>query len=220
MKTIAVAGGSGYTGKRLLPLLDQEKVRVLLRPGTAASEEWRDDARVVGVDCMSADALERELVGVDEIVCLVGTTRARFEEGISYESVDYGIPAALAEAGRRTGVKKLHLLSSVGANLKAMSSYFRWKGKAEQVVRESGLTWTITRPGPIVGAGRRVLQVSDLFAVPASFIPGVSGLGRRMRSIDAGDLARVFVRLVRTDEHDNQILEGKLLHEVAGKATG
>lgn len=212
MKTIAIAGASGYTGGRLLPLLTDAKIKILLRPETAARDPWKGDARVAGTDCMNAAALEPHLNGVDEIVCLVGTTRGQFKEGISYETVDYGIPAALAQAGKRAGVKKMHLLTSVGAG--GMGAYLQTKKRAEDALRASGLTWTIVRPSGITGPGRPWFRFGDAFVAPALLVPGLKNRAWKYHSIPADRLAAIFATLTRTDEYDNRILEGEILQKM------
>ena len=116
MGTTAYAGISGYTGQRVLPQLGPT-AKLLLRPSTA--KKWTD-ARVVSVDLLDEAALEQALAGVETIVCLVGTTRAQFapardgEHPVNYDTVDVGIPRALANAGKRAGAKRFVLLSSFG----------------------------------------------------------------------------------------------------------
>ena len=213
MKTIAVAGGSGYTGMRLLPMLTDAKLKVLLRPGTAEKSPWNARADTVACDLMSAESLESKLTDVDEIVCLVGTTRAQFKEGISYETVDWGIPKALAEAGHRAGVKKMHLLTSVGAG-NPVGAYLAYKQRAENSLRDSGLTWTIVRPSGITGQGRPWFRALDPFFKVGTAIPGLKNSSWRYHSIPAERLAAIFATLTRTDEYDNRVLEGEILQKM------
>ncbi|MFI5298268.1 MAG: NAD(P)H-binding protein, partial [Polyangiales bacterium] len=114
---LAIAGISGFTGRRVLPLLEGPEAkgatsRLLLRKKTAATAPWSGDPRVVGVDLLDETALAIALAGVDTLVCLVGTTRAQFrpatttEPEVSYETVDIGIPRAMARAGANVGAKR------------------------------------------------------------------------------------------------------------------
>lgn len=213
MKTIAIAGGSGYTGVRLLPLLSDAKLKILLRPGTAEKSPWAERDDVAPCDLMNPESLEPKLTDVDEIICLVGTTRKQFREGISYETVDWGIPKALAEAGHRAGVKKMHLLTSVGAG-NPTGSYLAYKQRAENSLRDSGLIWTIVRPSGIVGPGRPWFRFADPFLKIATHIPGLSKNAWRFHSLEADRLAAIFATLTRTDEYDKRILEGEILQKM------
>ncbi len=213
MKSIAVAGISGYTGKRLLPLLTDCNLKLLIRPSTAAKAPWKGDARVAAVECNDAKALEPHLRGVDEIVCIVGTTRAQFKDGNSYEAVDIGIPRALAQAGKKAGVKKIHLLTSVGAG-SGVGAYLKAKKEAEDAVRGSGLVYTIIRPSGIVGQGRRAFQVGDVLISPFTRVPGLKSAAWKYHSIPAERLAAVFATLTRTDQYDGKTLEGEILQKM------
>ncbi|MEW6776244.1 MAG: NAD(P)H-binding protein [Bdellovibrionota bacterium] len=212
MKTIAIAGASGYTGKRLVPLLKDAKLKLFLRPETASKSPWKENPATVAVSCMDPAALEPHLKGVDEIICVVGTTRSQFREGISYETVDIGIPRALAQAGKKAGVKKIHLLTSAGAG--GMGAYMKAKKKAEDAVTGSGLTYTIVRPSGITGEGRRFFQAADVLFKPLVHVPGISDSAWKYVSIPAERLAGIFATLTRTDQYDNQVLQGEILQKM------
>ena len=220
---IAIAGISGYTGRRVLPLLDAEKVeaKLLLRPSTAKRAPWKDDPRVVGVDLLDERALEPALRGVDTIVCLVGTTRARFspakdgEHAINYENVDIGIPRALANAGKRAGARRFVLLSSYG--ISAPGAYPAAKRQAEEAVRGSGLDVAILRPSMIVGPGRTRNKATDVFTWLVW--PFSRGAASDMHSIDVELLARSIVRLARAETWHQDVFGGRDLRVIGAEAT-
>jgi uncharacterized protein YbjT (DUF2867 family) len=217
--TIAIAGISGYTGQRVLPLVGEE-ARFLLRPSTAKKAPWSADARTIGVDLLDEAALEEVLRrdNVETIVCLVGTTKAQFapakdgEHEVSYETVDVGIPRALAHAGKRAGAKRFVLLSSAGIE-KGPGAYPAAKRRAEAAVRESGLSWVILRPSFIAGPGRAAGKALDVLWAPVKLFS--RGTADDWRSIDAADLAKAVVSVARSTEHDGQILYGRVLHALA-----
>ncbi|MGZ3423160.1 MAG: SDR family oxidoreductase [Polyangiales bacterium] len=217
--SIAIAGISGYTGQRALPLFGED-ARFLLRPSTAKKPPWSEDRRTIGVDLLDEAALEKVLAEhqVETIVCLVGTTKAQFqpakngEHEVSYETVDVGIPRALANAGKRAGAKRFVLLSSAGID-SGPGAYADAKRRAEKAVRDSGLAWTIIRPSFIVGPGRAAAKALDVFWAPVKLFS--RGTADDWRSIDATDLAKAVVAVARSSEHDGQILHGRALHALA-----
>ena len=215
---IAVAGISGYTGLRLLPLLGED-VRFLMRPSTARKDPWRTDPRTISVDLLDVKALESALKGVDTIVCLVGTTRAQFrpakdgEPEVSYETVDIGIPRALSIAGKRAGCKRFVLLGSYGTD--SPGAYPAAKRAAEAAVKDSGLAWVFLRPSFIVGPGRAAPKALDVVWAPVRLF--AKGVADDMRSFDVEDLARVIDKVAQSNEWDGQILSGRQLHAILGK---
>jgi uncharacterized protein YbjT (DUF2867 family) len=218
---VAVAGITGYTGQRLLPLLsrDPAEVRLLMRPSSAKREPWASDPRVVGVDLLDETALEQALAGVSVIVSLVGTTKAQFapakdgEHAVSYATVDVGIPAALARAGKRAGAKRFVLLTSNGIE-STPGAYAAAKRQAEALVKESGLAWVMVRPSFIVGPGRAAPRALDLFWAPVRLL--AKATADDWRSIDVAVLARAIHALLASDAHDGTAVTGRALHTLGG----
>jgi uncharacterized protein YbjT (DUF2867 family) len=216
---VAIAGITGYTGQRLLPLLpaDPAAVRLLLRPSTAKRAPWAADPRVVAVDLLDEAALEAALAGVQVIVSLVGTTKAQFsrardgEHAVSYETVDIGIPAALAQAGRRAGAKRFVLLTSNGIE-STPGAYAEAKRRAEALVKASGLACVVVRPSFIVGPGRAAPKALDLFWAPVRLLARATA--DDWRSIDVTVLARAIHALIQSDAHDGTIVTGRALHSL------
>lgn len=214
MGTTAFAGISGYTGQRVLPDVAPD-AKLLLRPSTA--KKWTDP-RVVSVDLLDETALTAALDGIETIVCLVGTTKAQFapardgEHAVNYDTVDIGIPRALANAGKRAGCKRFVLLSSYGIE-KSPGAYPAAKREAEAAVRASGLSWAILRPSFIVGPGRAAPRALDVVWAPVRLF--ARGFADDMRSIKAEDLARAVVRVAESAEWDGRVLQGRELHAIA-----
>jgi uncharacterized protein YbjT (DUF2867 family) len=221
MRTIAIAGISGFTGRRMLPLLaDDGAVKLLLRPRTAGAAPWSTDARVVGVDLLDEAALGRALAGVDTLVSLVGTTRAQFraatatEPEVSYETVDIGIPRALARAGAAVGCKRFVLLTSWGIG--GPGPYTAAKREAEAAVTASGLEAVFVRPSFIVGEGRASGRSFDPFIRAVGLV--ARGWAEDARSIDAGDLAKAILTIARADDWSawrGRGVTGRELHALA-----
>ena len=78
------------------------------------------------------------------------------------ETMDFGGAAKLVEAAEDRGVHRYLMLSSMGAGdpeagSEAMRPYLRAKARADERLRESGLDYTIVRPGSLTdeeGTGR------------------------------------------------------------------
>jgi uncharacterized protein YbjT (DUF2867 family) len=195
-----IAGASGYTGQAMLEEFSRLETEWTPRPHA------RTAGKIPGaVVCAPTDvaALSDGMRGCDAVVQLIGTVRARFDEG-DYEAIDYGTTVALGQAAKAAGVPRLLLLSSVGAG-SPRGRYLQVKRKTEAWVEESGLEYTIVRPSFIVGPGRRAAQIFGTLAYP---IPA-------FRAVEVHELARVFIHaLERRDEVRNQILEGRSLWQL------
>jgi uncharacterized protein YbjT (DUF2867 family) len=72
--------------------------------------------------------------------------RKRFGKGDTYETSDVGTTRRLVDAAREAGtIDHVVLLSSVGAGL-GVGAYLEAKARAENLVRTSGVPFTIFRP--------------------------------------------------------------------------
>ena len=105
-------------------------------------------------DLADTPKLIAALRGCTTVVQLIGTMRDRFERGDTYETSDIGTTVQLIAAAQQAGVDHLVLLSSVGAG-RPVGAYLNAKAKAESLVRDSGIPWTIFRPSALEGGERK-----------------------------------------------------------------
>jgi NADH dehydrogenase len=71
----------------------------------------------------------------------------------SYEKANVASTRSVVESAKRNGVKKLVLVSANGADETSSNRYYRTKGQAETLVRESGLPFTVLRAPLLLGPG-------------------------------------------------------------------
>lgn len=88
--------------------------------------------------------------------------------------------AAVVEAARRAGVRKIVMLSFLRARPVCGSAYHETKWEAEQIVRSSGLDYTVLKAGMVYGRGDHMV---DHLTRLAKTIPLAATVGLRERSI-------------------------------------
>jgi len=184
---VLVAGAHGKTARRLVRMLvdDGHEVRGLVRKREQMPDVEADGAEPVLVDLEEeeveggvGDAVE----GCDAIVFAAGAGPG--SGAARKETMDYGGAAKLIEAAKKRGVRRYLMLSSMGAGnpeggSEAMQPYLFAKARADERLVESGLDYTIIRPGGLTneeGTGR---------------IEAAQTLGRRGQ-ISRDDVARTF----------------------------
>ncbi len=129
MKKIAVAGGTGWVGRRVV-----ESVRAL-------GAEPVVIARSTGVDLTTGTGLEEALAGVDAVIDvsnIVTQSRRRATEFFEAST------RHLLRAEERRGVGHHVLLSIVGIDRVGLG-YYQAKLAQEEFVRHSEVPWTILR---------------------------------------------------------------------------
>jgi uncharacterized protein YbjT (DUF2867 family) len=144
---ILIAGGTGTLGRRLAPLLTArgESVRVLARhAGAADTTPSGGRLEMVAGDIRDPVALRAALAGVDTVVSAVTGLGGR--DALGTKKVDRDGNRGLIAAAREARVGQFVLLSVHQAGPSHPIELFQDKWAAEELLRASGLEWTIVRP--------------------------------------------------------------------------
>lgn len=192
MTTIAITGGTGFVGKRLidLALVRGHTVRALAR----RSQEARDGVTWIAGALGSADALPRLLDGADAAIHVAGVVNAPTRTGFEAGNIDG--TRAIVEAATASGPARFIHLSSLSAREPELSNYGWSKAVGEEVVAASMLDWTIVRPPAVYGPGD--MDMRDVFRLARLGLALMPPPGR-MSIIHADDLARLLLALVERD---------------------
>jgi len=236
MNIAYVAGATGYTGREVVRLLCAAGVQTIahVRPNSSRLAEWTERFTAMGaqVDATpwEADAMATRLNEISPtcVFGLLGTTRKRGKaarkDGLTetYETIDYGLTALLIQACTTLPTKpRFVYLSSLGVSKNAASAYAKARWKTETYLRESGLCYTIARPGFIPGPDRddsrpgEVLgakTLDGLLSIIAVF--GGKGTQQRYRSISNTHLARALLRGALEVQEEQVVLESQDLQRL------
>jgi len=195
-KTVALAGGSGFIGRAIARRLIAGggiKVRVLTRnPDKARAQIDIPGIEFVRADIAEPASLKDALKGANAIVDAIqfdGYPVENPRRGFTFERIDYGGVVALVDAAKAAGVQQFIYVSGAAADENSAHPGFRAKGRAERVIRESGLTYTIFRPSLVYGPEDKVVNG---LARAIRFAPvfGVPGTGRqKVQPVLVDDLA-------------------------------
>jgi uncharacterized protein YbjT (DUF2867 family) len=157
---VAIAGGHGKIAMRLAPLLRErgDEVVSLIRRPDHADEVLAAGANPVVCDLESApdEHVASAVQGSDVVVFAAGAGPGSGSE--RKDTMDYGGAVKLM----RAGVQRYVMVSSIGADPDApgddtFAVYQRAKGRADAELVDSGLDYTIVRPGGLTddeGTGR------------------------------------------------------------------
>ena len=207
-----VTGASGYVGRALVPELVQACERVQgrciahVRPDSPHLASRRDEFQALGVHTDSTpwdpESMASRLAEMSpsHVFHLVGSTRARAaQEGIQdpYDTIDRALFAMLLGAlAPLSPAPRVIYLSSRGASASSTSAYLQTRFRCEELLRASGLPFTIARPGLITGPDRKPARRGEALAAlalrPAAGLLRALGLGgpaSRLRPFDAGEIA-------------------------------
>ena len=204
---ILVTGGTGFVGSHLIRHLRRENisVRALVRNPDRAQALKDLGVEVAAGDISDASSLEAAVAGVERVVHLVGIIQEA--PGATFKNVHVDGTRNLIEAARKSGVRQFFFQSALGARAKAGSEYHRTKWEAEEIVRASGIPFTILRPSLIYGPGDQfTLRISDLIR-RAPVLPVIGSGKSKIQPIWIGDLVPCIVKAVTSECCLNEIYE-------------
>jgi uncharacterized protein YbjT (DUF2867 family) len=145
---VVVAGGHGKIGLRLLRLLAErgDRARGLIRNPDHAADLEAAGAEPVVCDMEALDDLSGCCEGANAVVFAAGAGPGSGPE--RKRTVDYGAAVKLMEAG----VRRYVIVSAISAGRpeewsEPMRPYYEAKAEADRRLEESGLDYTIVRPG-------------------------------------------------------------------------
>jgi uncharacterized protein YbjT (DUF2867 family) len=159
---VVVAGGHGQVALRLLRLLAErgDRARGLIRNPEHAADLEAVGAEAVLCDLEAEEDIAPFVEGADAVVFAAGAGPG--SGAARKETMDLGGAVKLIEAARANATARYVMVSSMGANHPERSSeqmrpYIEAKAEADRRLAESGLDWTVVRPGRLTdepGTGR------------------------------------------------------------------
>jgi uncharacterized protein YbjT (DUF2867 family) len=189
---IVVTGATGNVGRPLVPALAAtgEQVTAVSRgvSGVAVPEGVRHRQ----VDLAAPESLRPVFDGADAVFLHDGGTGAHLLS-----------PQGILDVAKAGGVRRVVLLSSQGVVTRPQSSSHGGTGRSiEDAIRQSGMDWTILRPGGFDSnafAWAETIRAQRTAAAPF----GDTGLP----FIDPADIAEVAAEALREDGHAGQAYE-------------
>ncbi|NEU55711.1 complex I NDUFA9 subunit family protein [Halorussus sp. MSC15.2] len=203
---ILVAGGTGFIGTRLVRALNDDGHDVTALARDPDEADFPAGVERVRGDVTAYDSIEGAFEGQDVVVNLVALSPLfQPSRGQSHMRVHLGGTENVVTAAQNHDVRKIVQMSALGADPNGTTEYLRAKGQAEQVVRESGLAFTIFRPSVVFGEGGEFVSFTKKLSTPyVTPLPG--GGATRFQPIWVGDLVPMLAAGVE-EERDGEVYE-------------
>ena len=148
MENILVAGAHGTTGQIIIDLLkasdDFEPIAMVRAKDQV---DFFKNQNVKAVLANLEDELSQAVKNIDKVIFAAGSGGEKVVE------IDQEGAKRLIDASKNAGIKKFVMLSSIGAGhpekADQLKDYLRAKHNADEYLKNSGLDYTIVRPGTL-----------------------------------------------------------------------
>jgi nucleoside-diphosphate-sugar epimerase len=197
---LAVTGGTGFVGRRLIQLAVQRghEVRALTR----RPQEQQKNVEWIGGSLEDRDALERLVTASDAIIHVAGVINA--PDAAGFEAGNVTGTLAMLAAATAAGTQRFIHVSSLAAREPGLSQYGASKARSEDLVRSSGLNWVMVRPPAVYGPGDK--ETLELFKMAKAGVILLPPKGR-LSLIHVDDLAGLLLTLAESRQPKKEVLE-------------
>jgi uncharacterized protein YbjT (DUF2867 family) len=187
-----VTGATGNVGRALVQILVADGEQVTATSRGISEADMPEGVRRRTADLTDPESLRPVFDGADALFLQNGGPSAHLLS-----------PRDILDAAKAGGVERVVLLSSQGVVTRPESGSHGGVARAiEDAVRESGLEWTILRPGGFhSNAYAWAEPVRTRRAVAAPF----ADVG--LPTVDPGDIAEVAAAALRDDAHQGRVYE-------------
>ncbi|MDO3647565.1 SDR family oxidoreductase [Nocardia mangyaensis] len=201
---ILITGATGTIGSALVRRLVDDGIPVRATTREPDHATFPAGIEVVRVDYREPATFAAAMTGIE----------AAFLNGVPGPD-GTGTDAALVEAARTAGVRRVVKLSAIGTGDPRLAGPGSWHVPGEEAVRESGLEWTILRPNTFASNTFSWLEPLR----NGHPVPNLTGDGRQA-VVDPRDIADVAAAALRDTAHHGRTytLTGPTLQTGRGQA--
>lgn len=203
---IFLTGSTGFVGRHIVKRLVDEKIptRCLVRSMTRS-------AALAGTELCQGDitmpeTLDQAMNGVEAVIHLVGIRRET--KKVRFDQIHVQGTRNMVIAAQKAGVKKFVHMSSMGTRADGQSNYHKSKWEAEEIVRNSGLTYVIFRPSIILGPEDEFVNMfAKMMGLNPLFVPAIGSGENLFQPIHVDEVARCFVKATTDPNLKNETYE-------------
>jgi NADH dehydrogenase len=205
---IAITGGTGFIGRHLAHDLVQRGNEVVLiaRGLYTRGEQVRPDHNLTFVRANVTDtaALIWAFDGCMAVAHCAGSSTE--DSSQTFEQVHVEGARSAVTAAQEAGVKKFVLVSYLHARPDIHSAYHTTKWEGEEIVRRSGLDYTILKAGLVYGPGDHLLNNLGHLLRRLPVFATVGLRERTVRLVAVEDLVTIIHAALTDDRLSNQTL--------------
>jgi uncharacterized protein YbjT (DUF2867 family) len=204
--SICVTGGTGYIGRRLIPVLVSRghQIKAVVRPGSEG--KLPGDISVVSADPLKQNSYTEAIKGCDTFVHLIGVPHPSPAKAAQFRAIDLPSAQIALKAARDAGVRHFIYLS-VAQPASMMQAFVAVRAEGEAMIRASGINATFVRPWYVLGPGHRWPYVLLPFYWIAALVPATRESALRLGLTTISQMLNALVWAVENPPEGVRILD-------------
>ncbi|MDD2901033.1 MAG: complex I NDUFA9 subunit family protein [Syntrophales bacterium] len=206
---VLVTGGTGFVGRYVVRelLARGHEVRCLVRPGSVGKVAAGEGMEVFTGDALHPEAVVRAAAGCEAVVHLVGIIREFPGRGVTFEQVHVQATENVVNAAKDAGAQRFLHMSALGARPEPADPYHVTNFRAEELVQQSGLPYTIFRPSVIYGPEDQSINLFIKQIKTLRIVPVIGNGLYQMQPVPVATVAQAFALALELSQTENKTYE-------------
>lgn len=202
-RKVFLTGGTGFVGTEIVKELVKSRYRVKVLIHKQSVNISSDLIEPVNGDVANLESFVDAVKGCDAIIHLVGIIREIPWKGITFERLHVKATQNMLIAAKQNKIKRFIHMSANGAKPEG-TKYQTTKYQAEELVKNSGLTYTIFRPSIIFGKHDKFInELAKLMRFRV--IPYFGDGNHQLQPVSVKTVAEAFVKSINNKKAFNKI---------------
>ncbi|KAA0257024.1 complex I NDUFA9 subunit family protein [Deferribacter autotrophicus] len=202
---IFLTGGTGFVGTEILKTLLKYGYEPIVLVRDPVRLKVKDDRiQIVVGDALKPESYSDALKDVDTVIHLVGIIREFPSKGVTFEKMHYEATKLLVDETVKANVKRFIHMSANGAREDGVTTYHKTKFRAEEYVRNSGLTYTIFKPSIIYGPDDSFINMLNDFMKKMPVFSYFGDGSYPMQPVSVYEVAEIFVKSIENEKTFNK----------------
>lgn len=212
MATICVTGGTGYIGRRLLPLLTQRghEIKAVVRAGSE-SKLPRAMSTIVA-DPLQDGSYTDAIRGCDTFIHLIGVPHPSPAKAAQFRAIDLPSVKVAVNAASAAGIEHFIYLS-VAQPAPMMQEFIAVRAEGEALIHASRMKATFVRPWYVLGPGHRWPYALLPFYWIAELLPATRESAQRLGLVTISQMLAALVWAVENPPDQVRIIDVPKIRE-------
>jgi len=198
---IVITGANGFIARNLRRFLNEKKIATICI-ARRNFRNYKSETKIISTEFSHIPI--SKLKNSNSLIHLIGIGKETPEN--SYQSTNIELTKKIIRLCKKAKIKKIIYNSGLGVSKKTTSSYFISKLKAEQLIVNSGLDYTIFRPSYILGTDDLLSQnLKKQIKKGSIIIPGSGNY--KLQPISVNDVTKIILQATTSKKFSKKIID-------------